>query len=68
MGATLNSIEELLKKQQLGVRDSRGMVGILSRGKNVYRGGVPNAHSGGGPQYGRPSNDAVLRRLKRWQR
>lgn len=65
--ATLDSIEALLKKRQLGVRDSRGIVGILSRGKNVYRGGTPNAHSGGGPQFGRPSKDTVLRRLKKWQ-
>lgn len=37
-----------------GIQDSRGPKGILSRGKNVYNGGTSAAHSGGGPQFGRP--------------
>ncbi len=37
-----------------GQRDARGMQGIFSRGKAVYNGGTSAAHSGGGPQFGRP--------------
>lgn len=42
-----------------GEKDSRGIQGIFSRGKNVYHGGIGAAHSGGGPQFGRPSKPAV---------
>lgn len=53
-----------------GIKDSRGPIGILSRGKNIYNGGSTAAHSGGGPQFGRPANgsmqqhdNAIARRL-----
>lgn len=60
------------KKQRelLGIQDARGPVGILSRGKPIYRGGSNAAHMGGGPQFGRPRNgsmqqheNAIARRL-----
>lgn len=43
------------KDKLLGERDSRGMQGIFARGSNVYNGGTSAAHSGGGPQFGRPT-------------
>ncbi len=54
--------EDVLKRLQ-GIKDSRGLVGEMARGKNMYPGGN-NAHSGpGGPEMGRPptaiSPDAV---------
>lgn len=36
------------------MEDSRGPRGIFSRGANVYNGTSLSAHSGGGPQFGRP--------------
>lgn len=42
-----------------GNKDSRGLQGILSRGTNVYNGGSTAAHSGGGPQFGRPKKNPV---------
>lgn len=51
--------------------DPRGIMGILNRGAPVYRGGLPNARTGGGPNIGRPSApgglpmEAVARRLGR---
>ena len=61
-------MKEVTKLQ--GLKDSRGPVGILSRGKNIYNGGSGAAHSGGGPQFGRPANgsmqqfeNAIARRL-----
>lgn len=46
--------DEALQRRLKGQQDSRGPVGILSRGKNVYNGASTAAHSGGGQQYGRP--------------
>ncbi len=43
-----------IQKRLTGIQDSRGPVGIAARGANIYRGGSHAAHSGGGPQYGRP--------------
>lgn len=43
-----------LQKRLFGQQDSRGPVGMLARGKNVYNGASMAAHSGGGPQFGRP--------------
>lgn len=43
-----------LQRRLLGQQDSRGPVGMLSRGANVYGGASMAAHSGGGPQFGRP--------------
>lgn len=43
-----------VQRRMTGQGDSRGPSGILSRGTNVYNGGSPAAHSGGGPQFGRP--------------
>jgi len=45
-------------ERRLGMQDSRGPQGIMSRGANVYNGGTPQAQSGGGPQFGRPSNQS----------
>jgi len=44
-----------LERRMTGQGDSRGPSGILSRGSNIYNGGSPSAHSGGGPQFGRPA-------------
>ena len=63
MAATLNSMEALLKRLA-GIKDSRGPVGIYSRGANVYPRGS-HAHSGGGYQYGRPRKTAIQRRMRR---
>lgn len=55
-----------LMKSLHGQKDARSSVGIFSRGKNVYNGASSSAHSGGGPQYGRPKNptqDAIKRRM-----
>lgn len=41
------------------MKDSRGPVGILSRGKPIYNGGSNAAHMGGGPQFGRPANGSM---------
>jgi len=45
--------------------DPRGLQGIMSRGRNVYRGGSSAAHMGGGPQFGRPPSvpTALLRQV-----
>jgi hypothetical protein len=55
-------LEELMKtmKALQGVPDSRGLQGILSRGKNVYNSTSTAAHMGGGMQFGRP---AIQRRI-----
>lgn len=47
-------VDTSLQKKLLGQQDSRGPVGILSRGANVYNGASMAAHSGGGSQFGRP--------------
>jgi len=46
--------ENAIQRRMTGQGDSRSMPGMLSRGANVYNGGSPAAHSGGGPQFGRP--------------
>lgn len=43
------------------VNDPRGLEGILARGSNVYNGAGNAAHSGGGPQFGRPPTDGPMR-------
>lgn len=43
--------------------DPRGKQGIYSRGMNVYNGGSNSAHSGGGPQFGRPRTGFALGRV-----
>lgn len=61
------AIRRLRKRQTNnlpGVKDSRGPVGIFSRGKNVYNGSSKAAHSGGGVQFGRPSKNAIRRRMQ----
>lgn len=45
---------DAVRRRLAGVRDSRGMSGIMGRGKNIYANGTYAAHSGGGPQFGRP--------------
>lgn len=54
-----------LLRRLSGEKDSRGKIGIFSRGKNIYRGGSRSAHSGGGIQYGRPKKEALERRMRR---
>lgn len=58
-------MNEALLRRLMGIKDARGKVGIYSRGKNVYRGGSNAAHAGGGVQYGRPTNEALARRVRR---
>lgn len=58
------SIEKLIATLQ-GQKDSRGLTGIMARGTNVYKGGVSRAQSGGGSQYGRPTKEAIQRRLRK---
>lgn len=41
-------------ERRLGIQDPRSTQGIMAAGAPVYRGGLGNAHSGGGPQFGRP--------------
>jgi hypothetical protein len=49
----VDPMEEVAKRMQ-GLKDSRGPVGMLARGKNMYPAGN-NAQSGpGGPDMGRP--------------
>lgn len=43
-----------MQRRITGQPDSRGAQGIAARGANVYNGGSMSAHSGGGPQFGRP--------------
>lgn len=52
----------------LGSSDPRSLAGILSRGKNVYSGGLMAAPGAGrprGPMSTMPSPDAISRRLGR---
>lgn len=43
-----------IERRLRGMKDPRSTVGIMSRGKNIYKGTSHAAHSGGGPQFGRP--------------
>lgn len=68
MPADMGVLESILKRIQTlqGLQDSRGPVGIMSRGKNVYNGASQAAQSGGGMQYGRypyAQQQAIRRRL-----
>jgi hypothetical protein len=50
-----NNQAAIARRLGLGVPDARGPQGMLSRGANVYRGGLPNAQMGpGNPNMGRP--------------
>ena len=64
--ADLSTIQALVKRLS-GVKDPRGPVGILGRGKNIYNTTSHAAHKGGGSQYGRPKGSgkkqAAIRRL-----
>lgn len=53
------SVPEDMMKKLMGIKDSRGPVGMLARGKNMYPGGGP-AQSGGGVQFGRPKGSTNL--------
>lgn len=61
--------EDIMKKLQ-GIKDSRGPVGQLARGNNVYPGGNA-ARTGGGPGIGRPpeaaANPAIQQAMGRMQ-
>lgn len=46
--------KDALQRRLTGMRDSRSKQGIMSRGANVYKGGAPQARTGGGPNIGRP--------------
>lgn len=48
----LNPQEDVLKRLQ-GIKDPRGLMGEMARGKNMYPGGDA-ARTGGGPDIGRP--------------
>lgn len=48
----VNPQEDVLKRLQ-GIKDPRGLVGEMARGKNMYPGGDA-ARTGGGPGIGRP--------------
>jgi hypothetical protein len=54
-----------LMRRLSGVKDSRGKIGIFSRGANIYNGGSKAAHQGGGVQFGRPRKEAIERRMRR---
>jgi hypothetical protein len=68
--------DEALKRRLSGEKDSRSTQGIMSRGNNVYKGGVHRATSGPlknpkKPQVQQPSGNpdeqqrqAILRRLQ----
>lgn len=45
---------DAIKRRLTGVVDPRGMTGILSRGKNVYRGFSQTPHGGTSSKMGRP--------------
>lgn len=45
---------DAVRRRLQGMTESSGMVGILGRGRNTYKGGLSAAHSGGGMQFGRP--------------
>jgi hypothetical protein len=42
----------------MGIRDSRGLQGVMARGANVYQAGSSSAHGG------RPTKQSIQRRLK----
>lgn len=46
--------QEDVMKRLMGIKDARGQVGALARGKNMYPGGNA-ARTGGGPNIGRPA-------------
>jgi hypothetical protein len=50
--------EAIARRLGMQMPDSRGPQGIMARGANVYNGGAPQAHMGGGPQFGRPPGPA----------
>lgn len=54
---------EAIQRRLMGLRQAGSMSGVLSRGKNIYNGVTYAAHSGGGPQFGRPrgSRDVGMR-------
>lgn len=57
----VDPMEEVAKRMQ-GLKDSRGPVGMLARGKNMYPAGN-NAQSGpGGPDMGRPPDPGLANR------
>lgn len=45
---------DAVRRRLQGITDPRGSTGIMSRGSNVYSGGLPAARTGGGPGIGRP--------------
>lgn len=54
---------DAVRRRLQGIVDPRGTVGILSRGKNVYMGGLPHARSGGGPGIGHPVGSGDVNKL-----
>lgn len=48
-----------LQRRLFGQQDSRGPVGMMARGANVYNGASLAAHSGGGSQFGRPRTNPL---------
>ena len=58
-----NGIEAVRRRLQ-GMKDPRSKTGIMSRGLNVYANGTYAAHTGGGPQFGRPVGSRDVNHLQ----
>lgn len=50
---TQEELEEMMKRLR-GEKDSRGIFGVMSRGRPIHNSTSFAAHSGGGSQFGRP--------------
>jgi hypothetical protein len=70
MGQQMDQRKQALMKKMQGMVDARGLQGQLSRGNNVYNGGMPNAQSGGGAQFGPPvgNQNALMQQRDMQQR
>lgn len=54
---------DAVRRRLQGIVDPRGTVGMLSRGRNVYLGGLPHARTGGGPRIGRPVGSGDVNKM-----
>jgi hypothetical protein len=64
-GSSPGGTNDGVMKALMGIQNANSMRAMFSRGKNVYPGGSNAAQSGpGGLQMGRPSNNAVRRRIQ----
>jgi len=55
---------EAVRRRLQGLIEPRGSRGTLSRGRTIYKGGMTNAHRGGGYQFGRPRGTGDLNPLQ----